>query len=218
MSIAESTGALLATAEESMLYVFTSITPTSSSSSDGSFHTILKISAMDLMALNDLDKKLQYFHDKKWLSWTSSSSKPALPTSMYANLAVEATLQYDSHTQAWYSISLFMMERHIQLCSSSSNATTIPGDKSNDAMIPIGDAIKWQCSYVADLEDRWYDPNIISYGAKSHPELICPQKQKSSRGFVVSFVSNSIAGPKQLFTDKYRDIYTPKFMYIEAKK
>jgi hypothetical protein len=131
-----------------------------------------------------------------WRRWSSELS----PSALFSPVVTEASLLRQHGT--WMVVSLHFEEIYIRICESKN------------------DAISWECRYIAEIDTRWQHGSMITYAAKAHPELAsCPGYTNSSGlDLVVSFVSNSLMGPDELFEPEFHKIYTPKFMRITEIK
>jgi hypothetical protein len=231
VSIAESTGRLIAEAD-STLYVMASFVADKTSSAQANnnvFQTLLRVSAarllvFDFEAVHMLSAKAP--HQFVPVSQLSPTLRP--PLQLFASFVSEGTLWFDSPTGRWLFVSLFMSERHFQLCVADSSALQ-----------------SWDCAFVAEVDSRRTDDfNLVYYAAKAHPALLVSGVHSqpppppsppiatpvaatinvstsslfspSPFNMVLSSVANSVKGLDLLFSPRYRDIYSPKFQLVQA--
>jgi hypothetical protein len=166
------------------------------------------------------------------LHGTSSSSSSSIQRMSYRihhiipRYIAESSLHYDLATKKWLVVGMSMVDGLIQVCETPS----LTYDKT------------WYCYYAATYEEEYRQPVLFSYAGKAHPILQSilssslekatlancgPLASPPSSGedfqpledtkILMSYVTNSLLGPDLLYEPEYRNIYTPKFLYLRSK-
>ncbi|RYH05904.1 hypothetical protein EON65_43560 [archaeon] len=195
MSVVQAHGLRSAHVDDT-LYFLGSYQPQRSSSTVNGYQIVGRISARDLLAYR-LEKLEIATSANAWRPWTEPS---LVPMQLFSPLLTEASMWREGGE--WMVLSLHMMEHYLQLCKAADITA------------------QWNCSYIAEIEETWQHPRLITYAGKMHPELLSPVHHintNSSLRLLVSVVSNTLLGPDHLFEPENKEVYTPKFMYLQQR-
>ena len=119
------------------------------------------------------------------------------PLMLFAPAVSEMSVHFDAAAQEWRAVSLRMMDARVRVCTLQGVA---PGAFACLASLP--------------LPPKWAGAQFNTYAAKAHPELLEARGNRSDT-FVLSIVSNPVAGPGALFgQDKFRLAYCPRFYLV----
>lgn len=115
------------------------------------------------------------------------------PKAILPGVVSEASMHFDRNSGRWVVISLQVTDSHIRVCRSKSNN--------------LGAA--WECVAVAGISPPWNDKHrFITYAARAHPEL----DPVTGGVGVLSFATNLLTGPNDLFKPENFQTYCPLFV------
>lgn len=135
----------------------------------------------------------------EWVSVFSASDKTLTPLGIVTPSIPETSVHFDKRIKKWILVGLYLSDSNVQSCTSPS----IEGP--------------WDCAYINKVQDLYsLDTNLITYAGKAHLDLINQDVVGDGiNSMVISYVSNLADTNDLVFTSKYREVYIPKFTYIE---
>ena len=202
MNLCESTGQSYANTHSQIFVLAIQEQATSAALPKNSQQIILRITAAALADLDlaSFEKQVASRANSLAVDW-KPFTYPDPPVSVFGPGVSEASLLRVG--SSWIVVSLQFQSPHIKLC------------KASDVLLP------WTCELVAEVDRIWQVPGLITYAAKAHPQLLrhgCNHDVNDGKlRLVISYVSNSLLGPSELFEPRNRDVYTPKFLLLESK-
>ncbi len=208
--------------EDEVVYVLGS----HQSASDGAHQTVFRAKGAALLGfsfgeMEVLQQRADKTQPETWLPLFSAEGtafklNTVAPAQLFAPTTTEASLHYDFSRAQWVVVSLRITDHQIRMCSA------------------VSIAAEWSCAFVAEVDARVLaNRELISYAGKAHPDLLsgsggavltAPTSAASTtqqpvgaalEGLVVSYVSNTIRGPKLMFEPEFKTAYAPKFLLIE---
>jgi hypothetical protein len=118
---------------------------------------------------------------------------PPQPMAVLPGVVAEASLHFDARSSRWVVASLEASESYLRLC------------RSQDSNL----AGTWECVAVAGIAAPWSDKHrFIAYAGRAHPEL----DPLTGEGGVLSFATNLLTGPNDLFQPDNLLAYCPLFL------
>lgn len=186
--------------------------------------SLLKFEYNELHYLNPLKQWKSFILNKPNENLRNWDISTILPYNLFSPAFTEASLFYDATDKRWKVLSLHIMNDAIQLCESPKNFLSEIEEKSVDKILD------WNCKDLMSIPKEWQHPTILNYGAKIHPhflstsskqldssnepELGNKMSQCPKQTFFLTFVNNAIT-PSLLTLPEYKEVYTPKFYYLE---
>lgn len=141
-------------------------------------------------------------------SWGSFTPGAAWPSAVFRPSVSEMSISFSSSAAQWTVTSMRFMEGVIRMC------------RANKAHGPF------LCDVALLVPPPYYEHKLLhTYAAKTHPELLSVALASLGGNYsrsnndgailhVVSFLTNPVKGPKELFSDWARASYIPRFFLL----
>ena len=150
-----------------------------------------------------------------WRSINGGIGKHVTPTRCFPfeGVASEGTLSFDEVLSQWVFVTLLLLDKALTICH-------LPVQSKWDGDIPPIENCDWECRTAPAIDRRWIDDaDIVAYAGRLHPELMPPSTGRRfspsfKRDLVISYIPNTALGPQELFSERYLNAYTPKFVSV----